>query len=97
MSLNRDCRIARPLTAVLFVLFLLTAGTPTALGQDEKADTKAALSEQRLKLDEAKILNAQAVQLYKAGKARETAPQTPTFPAGKRIERLWDREKCIRL
>ncbi len=71
MSLNRDGRIARPLTAVLFVLLLLTTGTPPALGQDEKADTKAALSEQRRKLDEAVRLNAQVVQLYKAGKARE--------------------------
>ena len=71
MSLNRDCRIDRPLAAVLFVLLLITAGTPPVLGQDEKADTKAALSEQRRKLDEADRLNDQAVQLYNAGKARE--------------------------
>ena len=86
MSLNRDCRIARPLTAGLFVLLLLTAGTPPVLGQDEKADTKAALSEQQKKLNEADRLDARVVQLYEAGKAREAvAPARQALAIRKQV------------
>ena len=71
MSLNRDCRIDRPLTAVLFVLLLLTARTPPVLGQPEHTSTKSIVGEQRRKLDEAKLLDSQVVELLKSGKARE--------------------------